>query len=59
MNKHYFVLVPGFMTLSLVLSAQQSPTAPVANPITASERGLYSFISSGGVRVAEKMPETN
>jgi uncharacterized damage-inducible protein DinB len=59
MNKRSCVLVLGFMTLALVLSAQQPPAAPVANPITASEKGLYSFISGGVVRAAEKMPESN
>lgn len=37
----------------------QTPAAPPANPITASERGLYSFISGAVVRAAEKMPEEN
>ncbi len=35
------------------------PAAPPANPITLSEKGLYSFISSAVVRAAEKMPEEN
>ena len=59
MNKRPWVLAPGFMTLTLVLCAQQPPAAPPANPITASEKGLYSFISDAVVRAAEKMPETN
>ncbi len=33
--------------------------APPANPITLSEKGLYSFISGAVVRAAEKMPEEN
>jgi uncharacterized damage-inducible protein DinB len=37
----------------------QAPAAPPANPITQSERGLYSFISHAVVSAAEKMPEEN
>lgn len=37
----------------------QTPATPPANPITLSERGIYSFISSAVVRAAEKMPEEN
>lgn len=59
MKKHYGFVVSGFMTLTLTLCAQQPATAPVANPITASEKGLYLFISDAAVRAAEKMPETN
>jgi uncharacterized damage-inducible protein DinB len=34
-------------------------SAPSANPITASERGFYSFVSSAVVNAAQKMPEEN
>ena len=37
---------------------QTAPSAP-ANPITISEKGLYSFISAGAVKAAEKVPEEN
>jgi uncharacterized damage-inducible protein DinB len=37
----------------------QTPAVPPANPITISEKGLYSFLSSAVVRAAEKMPEEN
>jgi uncharacterized damage-inducible protein DinB len=37
----------------------QAPAAPPANPITLSEKGLYSFLSSAVVRAAQKMPEEN
>jgi uncharacterized damage-inducible protein DinB len=37
----------------------QTPAVPPANPITVSEKGLYSFLSSAAVRAAEKMPEEN
>jgi uncharacterized damage-inducible protein DinB len=57
MNKHLLIQVFGFTTLTLTVCAQQPPAA--ANPITASEKGLYSFISGAVVGAAEKMPETN
>jgi len=45
----------------MILPAQQAaapaPMAPPANPITASEKGLYSFMSGAVVRAAEKVPE--
>src|SRR6267142_6078709 len=34
-------------------------SAPPANPITASEKGFYSFVSSAVVGAAQKMPEEN
>src|SRR6202163_2860450 len=37
----------------------QAQAAPPANPITASERGFYSFVSNAAVGAAEKMPEEN
>ena len=37
----------------------QAPAVPPANPITASEKGVYSFISGAVVKAAEKMPEEN
>lgn len=50
------------MTLPVVLYAQQAPqAAPAApaNPITASEKGIYSFISNAAVGAAQKMSEEN
>jgi len=44
MNKHLWALVAGLIILPVVLGAQQAPqgpSAPPANPITASEKGLY------------------
>jgi uncharacterized damage-inducible protein DinB len=52
----------GLITLPLAMPAQQAPAgaaAAPANPITASEKGLYSFLSNAVVRAAEKMPEEN
>ncbi|MGA8090354.1 MAG: DinB family protein [Terracidiphilus sp.] len=37
----------------------QTPATPPANPITLSEKGLYSFLSGAVVKAAEKMPEEN
>jgi uncharacterized damage-inducible protein DinB len=37
----------------------QTPATPPANPISVSEKGLYSFLSSAAVRAAQKMPEEN
>lgn len=49
------------MAVPMILPAQQAaapaPAAPPANPITASEKGLYSFMSGSVVRAAEKVPE--
>jgi uncharacterized damage-inducible protein DinB len=39
--------------------APATPSAPPANPITQSEKGFYSFVSSAVVKAAEKMPEEN
>lgn len=62
MRKKLCAVLAGLMTLPLTLLAQQAPapaaTAP-ANPITASEKGLYTFMSNAVVRAAEKMPEEN
>jgi uncharacterized damage-inducible protein DinB len=48
--------VPGAL---LAQEKSQPPAAPPANPITASEKGLYSFISNAVVGAAQKMPEEN
>src|SRR5579863_10309222 len=37
----------------------RAPAAPPANPITASEKGFYSFVSEAVVGAAVKMPEEN
>jgi uncharacterized damage-inducible protein DinB len=62
MKKILCALFAGLMALPVALLAQQAPpapSAPPANPITASEKGLYSFIAGAAVRAAEKMPEEN
>ena len=61
-NKKLCTLLAGLMTAPLALIAQQAPQpapAPPANPITASEKGVYGFVSSAAVGAAEKMPEEN
>jgi uncharacterized damage-inducible protein DinB len=62
MNKRLCVVFALISAVPVTLLAQetsQAPTAPPANPITASEKGLYSFVSGAVVRAAEKMPEEN
>jgi uncharacterized damage-inducible protein DinB len=57
-----FWTLAGLMALPVVLSTQQAsqvPSAPPANPITTSEKGLYSFVSGAVIGAAEKMPEAN
>jgi uncharacterized damage-inducible protein DinB len=63
-----FVFV-ALMAVPLALLGQEKPPAassapPVqstspANPITASEKGFYSFVSSAVIGAAQKMPEEN
>jgi len=62
LNKRLCVAFAGCLFAPVVLLAQQAPqaaTAPPANPITVSEKGLYAFLSNNVVRAAEKMPEEN
>ena len=48
------VAVPGAL-----LAQEKAPAqaAPPANPITASEKGIYGFVSGAVIRAAEKVPE--
>jgi uncharacterized damage-inducible protein DinB len=59
MHKHFQVVLTGLLTLPVVLGAQQAPSPSPANPITASEKGLYMVISGSVIRAAEKVPEDN
>src|ERR1700745_3989108 len=57
----YFVLAAG-MAFPIALLGQEksaAPATPPANPITASEKGFYSFVSGAVVGAAQKMPEEN
>jgi uncharacterized damage-inducible protein DinB len=62
-----FVLA-ALMAVPLSLLGQEKPPAssappmqstPPANPITASEKGFYSFVSGAVIGAAQKMPEEN
>ena len=62
MVKKFCVLVLSLGAASAPLLAQeaaQTPAAPPANPISASEKGVYAYISGAVVGAAEKMPEAN
>ena len=59
MHKSFQAMLTGVLTLPMLLGAQQPPATAPANPITASEKGLYMVIVSPVVRAAEKMPEEN
>jgi uncharacterized damage-inducible protein DinB len=62
MLKRLCVLLFLLVAVSVPLLAQQTaqaPATPPANPITASEKGLYSFVSNAALGAAEKMPEAN
>ena len=62
MNKRLCFLLVAVTVVPMALLGQeksQAPATPPANPITASEKGLYSFISAAVIGAAEKMPEEN
>src|ERR1700675_766691 len=62
MNKRRCFVFAALMAVPVALIGQdKSPaqSAPPANPITASEKGLYSFVSNAVVGAAQKMPEEN
>jgi uncharacterized damage-inducible protein DinB len=61
-NKRLCFLLVAVTVVPMALLGQeksQAPATPPANPITASEKGLYSFISAAVIGAAEKMPEEN
>jgi uncharacterized damage-inducible protein DinB len=61
-NKRLCFVFAALMAVPVALLGQeksQAPAAPPANPITASEKGFYSFVSNAVVGAAEKMPEEN
>ena len=62
MNKRLGFVFVVLMAVPFALLGQekpQTPAAPPANPITASEKGFYSFVSNAVVGAAQKMPEEN
>ena len=68
MNKKLVSVFVALMAVPVALLGQEKPAAPSApaaqsgppaNPITASERGFYSFVSTAVVGAAQKMPEEN
>jgi uncharacterized damage-inducible protein DinB len=62
MKKRLCAVLAASMALPVVLLSQEAPKAAPpapANPITTSERGIYSFVSHAAIGAAEKMPEEN
>ena len=62
MNKRLCFAFAALLAVPGVLLGQNQATAPAAapaNPITASEKGLYSFVIGAVVAGAQKMPEEN
>lgn len=61
MNKRLCFLFATVTFLPIALFGQEKSQAPAApaNPITASEKGLYSFVSNAVIGAAQKMPEEN
>lgn len=62
MKKTICFVLGALMAVPLAAHAQQTPTAPAtppANPISASEAGIYRAISGTVVAAAEEMPEEN
>src|SRR5215467_11282043 len=62
LNKGLCFLLATVMAVPVALLGQeksQAPAAPPANPITASEKGFYSFVSNAVIGAAQKMPEEN
>jgi uncharacterized damage-inducible protein DinB len=64
-NKRGCFVFAALMAIPVALLGQdksqtsQAQSAPPENPITASEKGLYSFVSGAVVGAAQKMPEEN
>ena len=62
MNKKLGFAFVALIAVPVALLGQEKPpasSAPPANPITASQKGFYSFVSGAVVGAAEKMPEEN
>ena len=62
MNKKLSFVFAALMLVPVALLGQEKAPAqstPPANPITASEKGFYGFVSGAVVAAAQKMPEEN
>jgi hypothetical protein len=62
MNKRLSFVFAALMLVPVALLGQEKApvqATPAANPITASEKGFYSFVSGAVVAAAQKMPEEN
>src|SRR5580704_5130063 len=62
MNKRLSFVFAALMLVPVALLGQEKApvqATPTANPITASEKGFYSFVSGAVVAAAQKMPEEN
>ncbi len=62
MNKRLCCALIALMAAPVAMLGQDKAPASAAapaNPITSSERGVYSFVSGAVVKAAEKMPEEN
>src|SRR5271163_3023178 len=56
------IAIPGCLLGQEKMQAPAAPptqAAPPANPITASEKGVYSFVSGAVLAASQKMPEEN
>src|SRR5271154_2038505 len=62
MNKRLSFVFAALMAVPVALLGQeksQGPATPPANPITASEKGFYSFVTGAVAGAAQKLPEEN
>jgi uncharacterized damage-inducible protein DinB len=57
-KRRLYLAIAALATAPVAVLAQETPAAPV-NPISASEKGVYGFVSRVVVGAAEKMPEEN
>ena len=58
MTKKFCLILIALVTASFTLPAQEASSSP-ANPISASEKGFYMYLSGEVVAAAEKMPAGN
>jgi uncharacterized damage-inducible protein DinB len=61
-NKRLCFVFAAWMAVPVALLGQdksQAPATPPANPITVSEKGVFSFVSGAVIGAAQKMPEEN